>query len=241
MTAAPLLIVKTGSAVAEVAARRGDFEAWLTAGAGLRLSDVDVLDVRGGAPLPPPGAHRAVLVTGSAAMASDHEPWSDRTAEWLGRAVEAGTWVLGVCYGHQLLAMGLGGRVGRNPRGREIGTIEVSMSERAQTDPLLATLPSPLVVQATHVEAVLDEPAGAEILGGNAMDPRQVVRFGERTWGVQFHPEFDADIMGGYIAARRDVLLSEGLDADELLARVRDSDHGRRLLRRFAELGAHSR
>jgi GMP synthase (glutamine-hydrolysing) len=55
---------------------------------------------------------------------------------------------------------------------------------------------------------------------------------------VQFHPEFDADVIRGYLETRREVLLSEGLDADALLAAVRDSAHGRSLLRRFAALAA---
>src|SRR5262245_61079370 len=103
---------------------------------GLAKSDVEVAAVAQGDPLPAPESPAGVVVTGSSAMVSHREPWSELTAEWLARAVELGTPVLGICYGHQLLAHALGGAVGRNPRGREIGTVEVRSLLPGQQDPL---------------------------------------------------------------------------------------------------------
>lgn len=236
MSSKPLLIVKTGSTVPQVAERRGDFEDWMAEGTGLARSQLDVVSVHLGEALPEPGAHPAVLVTGSAAMVTDHEPWSDRTAAWLAAASRTPVAILGICYGHQLLALGRGGRIEVNPRGREIGTVEVERTAAAAEDPLLGALPDPLRVQATHREAVIELPPDAVHLGGNAMDPNQMFRLGDRAWGVQFHPEFDADIIRGYIQARREAIADEGLDPDALAHAATDSDHGRRLLRRFAEL-----
>jgi GMP synthase (glutamine-hydrolysing) len=142
--------------------------------------------------------------------------------------------VLGICYGHQLLAHGLGGEVGRNPRGREIGTVAVEVAD--PRDRLLAGLPTRLTVQVTHRESVLRLPDGAARLAGNPADPHQAFRFGERAWGVQFHPEFDADVMRGYLRARREELIGEGLDPDALLAACVEAPDGERLLARFAEI-----
>ena len=100
--------------------------------------------------------------------------------------------VLGICYGHQLLAEALGGRSGFNPNGREIGTIQVNLTESSQDDPLFGTLGSTLTVHASHRQVVLQPPLGATILGSNSMDPHQVIRFGPRVWGVQFHPEYQS-------------------------------------------------
>ena len=58
--------------------------------------------------------------------------------------------------------------------------------------------------------------------------------WGEHAWGVQFHPEFDADVMRGYLEGRRERILAEGLDADALRAAVADAPAGPRILRRFA-------
>jgi len=231
-----LLIVKTGSTVPELRARRGDFEDWIAAGMGLARDAVDVVAVDQGEQLPAPDAPSGVVVTGSSALVSERLPWSERTAEWLARATLRGTPVLGICYGHQLLAHGLGGTVGRNPRGREIGTVVVRTLEPAQADPLLAVLGPAEPAHTTHVESVIALPAGAVRMAESDLDPVQAFAVGERAWGVQFHPEFDAHAVRAYLTARRDAASAEGLDPDALLAGVRETPSGPRLLRRFAEL-----
>jgi GMP synthase (glutamine-hydrolysing) len=90
--------------------------------------------------------------------------------------------------------------------------------------------------QVSHVESVLELPPGAVRLGGNAADPNHAFRLGPQAWGVQFHPEFDADVIRGYIEGRREILESEGLDPDALGAATLETPAGFRLLRRFAEI-----
>ena len=230
------LIVKTGSTLPELRAQRGDYEAWIAAGMGLARSDVDVVEVASGEPLPAPESPAGVVLTGSSAMVGHRDPWSERTAEWLARAVERDTPVLGICYGHQLLAHALGGEVGRNPRGREIGTVEVRCLAPARSDPLLGVWGDAGPAHVTHLESVLALPAAAVRLAESDLDPVQAFRVGGRAWGVQFHPEFDADTVRAYLAARRERARDEGLDPDALLAAVRESPGGPLLLRRFAEL-----
>jgi len=62
------------------------------------------------------------------------------------------------------------------------------------------------------------------------------VRFADRAWGVQFHPEFDATIMAGYLTERAEQVNAEGLDAQALLAQVKETPEAAALLRRFASL-----
>ena len=232
----PLLIVKTGDTLPEVAARRGDFDLWIREGLALGSLPVETVNVHRGETLPPPSSLAGVVVTGSAAMVSECEAWSERTAHWLGEAVAARTWILGICYGHQLRAHAFGGRVGPNPRGRQIGTVEVEFE--AEGDLLLGALPTSTRVQATHLEVVLDYPEAAVPLARNAMDPHHAFRLGERAWGVQFHPEFDADIMRGYIQGRSQLIAGEGGDPEALEAACQDTPHGRALLGRFGDLVA---
>jgi GMP synthase (glutamine-hydrolysing) len=235
----PVAIVKCGSTEPSVRERRGDFEDWIQVGMGLAAAAAArVVSVAKPIPptdpLPHPGTLAGVVVTGSSAMVSQREDWSERTAGWLIEVLEAGTPLLGICYGHQLLAHALGGRVAPSPRGREIGTITVKLGPAARADALLGALPEQLTVQATHVESVLELPPAARLLGASDADPHHVIAVGECAWGVQFHPEFDADVMRGYLLARADVLAAEGLDSQALLARVRPSPDGTALLRRFA-------
>jgi GMP synthase (glutamine-hydrolysing) len=205
---------------------------------GIAPARARVAAAREDAELPDPGSLAAVVLTGSSAMVSEREAWSERTAEWLRGAVAGGTPVLGICYGHQLLAHALGGRVGRNPRGREIGTVWVEALPAARDDALLGELPVRCPVQVTHVESVLELPPGATLLAASEGDPHQAFAVGPRAWGVQFHPEFDADAIRAYLEARRELIRAEGRDPEALLAGVRESPCGPALLRRFAALAS---
>ncbi len=231
-----MLVVKTGTTLPELRPRRGDYEDWIVERLGLPWERIELVVVYEGETLPDPHEPAGVVVTGSSALVSAREPWSERAAAWLREAVATGTPLLGICYGHQLLAHALGGRVGRNPRGREIGTVALELHAAAREDPLLGGLPAQLKVQATHVESVLELPPGARLLASSATDPHQAFACGERAWGVQFHPEFDAEVVRTYLEVRREEIRGEGIDPESLERAVEESPHGTRLLRRFAEL-----
>jgi GMP synthase (glutamine-hydrolysing) len=144
--------------------------------------------------------------------------------------------VLGICFGHQLLAVALGGRSGPNPCGREIGTVGFALESR--DDVLFRGAPPSFPVSMTHLDTVLELPPGAAALGSTDLDRYAAIRFADRVWGVQFHPEMGADIIGAYVAARRDALRGEGLDPDALLGGGRDTPAAAALLPRFAALAA---
>jgi len=230
----PLVIVKTGSTIPSLTPRYGDFDEWIVRGLGPAVPPVVVWNAA--AAEPPPTSVGAVVVTGSPAMVSDREPWSEATASWLAARVEEGLPTLGICYGHQLLAHALGGQVGANPRGREIGTITVHLKDAADEDPLLGSFGRRLRAQATHVESVIRLPESAVALGFSEGDPHQAFRIGRHAWGLQFHPEFGVEVMRGYVEYRWPVLEAEGLDVDGILAALEESPLADRILRRFARV-----
>lgn len=230
------LIVKTGETLPQVRQSRGDFDDWIAAGMGLERTEVGVVAVYQGEALPDARIPSCVVVTGSASMVTDREDWSERTADWLLEVVEAGTPLLGICYGHQLLADALGGVVADNPNGRQIGTVSLALEPEAAGDPLFSCLAAGEKLHATHVQSVLELPQGARRLASTALDPNHAFAVGEQVYGLQAHPEFDADVMRRYLEGRRDLLAAERLDADALLAEVCDAPGGARLLRRFASL-----
>ncbi len=235
------VVVKTGSTVPALRERRGDFEVWIADGLGCGPADLDVVSVYEGDPLPDVAAGTAVVVTGSPAFVSERDPWSLRTEQWLVPLVEREVPLLGICYGHQLLAQALGGEVGPNPRGRSIGTVEVDLRRAAaREDELLGALPQPAALHVTHIESVLRLPEGAVLLGESPTDPHHAFAVGPRAWGVQFHPEFDADIVRGYATAREDDLRAEGISPEVVTAGIRETPHGRSVLRRFAEIAGEA-
>jgi GMP synthase (glutamine-hydrolysing) len=232
----PLLIVQTGSAAPEVLARYGDFPEWFRRGLGLNPRRMLTVRADVGERLPAPGTVAGAVITGSAVMVPERLDWSERTAAWLRTAVAADLPLLGVCYGHQLLAHALGGTVDYNPRGREIGTAQIECLPAAADDALLGGMPLTFLAHATHLQTVLSPPPGAVVLARSDLDACQVARFAPRAWGVQFHPEFGMREMRGYLHARSEAIDYEGLDVAALLRGVRSCPDARRVLRRFAQL-----
>lgn len=226
------LILETGRPVPSLR-RHGDFTHWIRTAAGLGRHEVEVVPVLEGRQPPDPAPFAGVLVTGSAAMVTHREPWSEATAGWLREAAHGGLPMLGICYGHQLIAHALGGTVADNPRGREMGTVAVELHDSAREDPLFRGLPSRFPAQATHLQTVLAPPEGAVVLARSALDDCQAYRWREHAWGLQFHPEFSTIHMHGYVAARREALQREGHCHRGIAAAIRPAPLARRVLQRF--------
>ena len=230
------LLLQVGHTFPEIASVRGDYDRWFQEGLGYRAGELEVARVFDGTPVPSRFDYDGVVVTGSWSMVTDREPWSEASADYLREAVARSLPLLGVCYGHQLLAHALGGLVGYNPTGRHAGTALVQLTPAARQDELFSPFDGPLVMQVSHSQAVLDLPAEAVLLGRCERDPHHAFRVGKCAWGVQFHPEFDADIARQYIQMRHATIAAEGIDPDALLAQVQDSAHGHQLLQRFRSL-----
>ncbi|HTU61672.1 MAG TPA: glutamine amidotransferase [Polyangiales bacterium] len=231
-----VLLLQVGHTFDEIAAVRGDYDRWFRDGLGVSEDELEVLRVYDGAPLPAQFNYDGIVVTGSWSMVTDREPWSEATAEYLRAAAELERPILGVCYGHQLLAHAFGGLVGYNPVGRNVGTARVDLTDAAASDPLFQDFKTSLHVHVSHSQRVIDLPAEAVLLGTCDRDPHHAFRIGPSAWGVQFHPEFSAPIAREYIRIRYETILAEGLDADALLATVSDSADGEKLLKRFRAL-----
>jgi len=224
-----IAVVVTGEPIDGVRQRRGSWPTLMRQALGETSLTIEELDARTGA-LGDLRGFDGVIVTGSASSVTERAPWILDVERRLAECVAADVFVLGVCFGHQLLAQALGGDVQRNPRGREIGTVELTLSG---DDPLLGSAPGPYLVNMTHVDSVRSLPKGATVLGRTEVDPYAAVRFGRRAWGVQFHPEIDADVMAAYVQGRADVLALEGLDSARILLEVRETPASRAVLGRF--------
>ncbi|KAF1712402.1 GMP synthase [Pseudoxanthomonas kalamensis DSM 18571] len=239
---APFLILETGQPVAPMR-RYGRFPHWIRVAAGLEPDEAVVANVESGDPLPRREGFAGAIVTGSAAFVTDKADWSERSADWLRDAVHNGLPVLGICYGHQLLAHALGGEVADNPAGRESGTVHIDLHPPAQQDPLFSALPLRFLAHATHVQTVARPPEGATVLARSAQDGCHAFRWRDHAWGVQFHPEFATHHMRGYVQARAEHLRREGQCPQTIARNVTAAPQARKLLRRFVRhaRGLHGR
>ena len=237
-----ILLLKAGEAAAPIRLAAGDYDAWFARALGREGLRFTVVRTSLGE-RPPRRAREfdAVMMTGSPLSATLPSEWMRRAANYLVEAGEQQVPVLGVCFGLQLLALGLGGQVVRNPRGREIGTVEVQLSPEGRRDPLFQGLPRSVAVQTTHEDIVPSAPEGSTVLASNACCEVQALRVGRYLRAVQFHPELDAAAMGAVVSARAGALANEaeargerGTDAvPTLFAGLRHTPAGPLILRNF--------
>ncbi len=231
-----LIVLRAGDAIPSVALRRGEFFRWIKEAIGEawkgQWTEVDLRDP--GVALPDPGAAAGYIVTGSSASVTEQAAWMLRAQGWLREATALDKPILGICFGHQLLAEALGGRVVKNPRGREIGTVKVTLDDGAERDAIFSELPRAFHANATHVDTVAELPKHAERLATTALDQNAAFRV-RRAYGVQFHPEIDGDLMRGYLHARRDAIVEEGLPHADMVSSAIDAPHAITLMQTFAK------
>ena len=226
-----IAVLITGDPVPKVLESRGDFEGiFRELLEGTFDGEVVGYDIRAGEFPPLHDELTALIITGSAANVPDQEPWMVVAQEWLRVVVPTGVPTFGVCFGHQLLAEALGGEVQLNPRGREMSTVEV---ERSGESLIFDGVDERFQANACHVDTVVALPEGAEALAISSRDDHQCIRFSDTCYGVQFHPEFDSEVMKGYVEARAELIVAEGLDPDAMLARASDTPMSGQVLRNF--------
>lgn len=168
------------------------------------LAEFDVTDGE----LPVSFDYDGVVITGSRSSVYWDEPWIDELVAWTTDAVEAGLPVLGVCFGHQVVAEALGGRV-EAMDGYEIGYREVTHSGDSR---LFEGVDETFTVFTTHQDRVVELPPGARPIAENDYG-NHGFEIGD-VFTVQFHPEYD-------VATAEEVASGKPLD-DEKMARVMD-------------------
>jgi len=228
-----LCIVVAGDPVPRTVDRIGGFPDLIRRATGAVWSGPwQTVDARRGEQPPELARVAGLIVTGSASSVTSREPWMLATERYLAQAVSQSVPVLGICFGHQLLGQALGGLVSANPLGREMGTVEL---ELLADDPLLDHAERPYLANMSHRDSVVELPAGARVLARTEREPHAAIRFADSAWGVQFHPEFDREVMTDYIETRFEMLLDEGQDAERIRNSARDTPGGGSVLKRFVE------
>ncbi|MBD8869915.1 type 1 glutamine amidotransferase [Nocardioides donggukensis] len=172
--------------------------------------------------LPDLAPYDALLVLGGSMGAND-----DREVSWLGplrqlvrEAVAAEVPTLGVCLGHQVVAAALGGQVRANPRGQQVGLLDVGWLPEAADDELVGGIVPPRRGLHWNSDIVTELPAGAVLLARTPEHEPQVVRYAARAWGIQMHPEVDRALVQSWADGDRDDHLERGIDQDGELARL---------------------
>jgi GMP synthase-like glutamine amidotransferase len=194
-----LAILETGRPPGDLAGRFGDYPAMFAHLLGPEF-EIENFDVQAGQ-LPNPAARDAVLITGSPAGMYDPLPWIEPLQAFVRAAKDSR--MVGVCFGHQVMAEALGGHVEKSDKGWGAGLqhYAIDVHERWMDDAAEVAVP------ASHQDQIVIQPPNTEIVAASAFTPYAALAWTDRpAISFQFHPEFAPAFAKALIQQRFDVV-----------------------------------
>ena len=177
---------------------------------GARIAP-DFVPVLEGAPLPDPDGLDAVLITGSPAGVYDPLPWMDPLRNFIRRAHERGTKMVGICFGHQIIADALGGDVRKSEKGWGLGR---HVYEVLPDHPHFVPGVDKLAIACSHQDQVIMPPPMAKVILRSAFAPNAGLSYaGGNILSFQPHPEFEDDYSKALIDLRRGKVSEDVIEA----------------------------
>ncbi|TAL61780.1 MAG: GMP synthase [Legionella sp.] len=159
----------------------------------------------------------AYLITGSRHGVNDGFPWITQLEEFVRQLHAAGKKVIGICFGHQLIAKALGGKVIKSPNGWGVG---ISQNQVKAQKEWMTPLLEQFNLLVSHQDQVVELPKGAEILAGSDFCPNYLMQVGNNLLSVQGHPEFTKAYSEALMVSREDTIgekeFIEGMKSLEL-------------------------
>ena len=205
-------ILETGVPPTDLAARFGRYDAMVARMLGEGFA-TRTYDIRAGELPERPEDHPAYVITGSSAGVYDGLPWIAPLQDFI-RAARGRTRMVGLCFGHQVMAEALGGRVEKSDRGWGLG---LHAYEVARAEPWMDGA-GRIAVAASHQDQVVEPPPGATVLASSAFTPHAALLYaGGDAVSFQFHPEFERGMAEALVELRRP-RLPDPAEADRMLA-----------------------
>jgi GMP synthase-like glutamine amidotransferase len=160
---------------------------------------IDLYDVRAGRLPEALAPDTALLITGSSSGVYDPEDWIGALAAFL-RAEAGARPIVGICFGHQILAEAMGGKARKSDKGWGIGLHGYEVTRRASYMDDVAGFSLPV----SHQDQVTELGERARVLAGNAFTPFGMVDYpGLRAMSLQAHPEFEPEFARALVESRR--------------------------------------
>ncbi|PWJ18186.1 type 1 glutamine amidotransferase [Jannaschia seohaensis] len=185
-------ILMAGHAPDPVRRDKGDFDAMFTRLLGGRGFDFDVYDVENMQFPSGPDAADGWLVSGSRHAAYEDHAFIPPLEQFIRDVIAAGVPLVGICFGHQIIAQALGGRVEKFGGGWALGRRTYRLEDGGE-----------IALSAWHQDQVVALPEGATRLASNGFCENAILAYGDRAFTVQAHPEFSGEIISAYVEARR--------------------------------------
>jgi GMP synthase-like glutamine amidotransferase len=158
-------------------------------------------DVRNGQLPEPLGRHDAYLITGSASGVYDGDPWIEQLKTFL-REASGRKPVVGICFGHQVMAEAYGGRVTKSPKGWGAGLHRYEVQRHAEW--MNGDYGPSLSIPVSHQDQIIELPKDATVVAASEFTPYAVLEYPQRrAISFQGHPEFSPEYATALIDLRR--------------------------------------
>jgi GMP synthase-like glutamine amidotransferase len=198
-----LTIIQTGEVPAPLRSQFGPYRRMFETmfdGTGQGFS-YEMVAVSDGEPFPEPAKLEGIVITGSAAGVYDDLPWLDPLRAFIRNAYDRRTPMLGVCFGHQIMADALGGDVRKSEKGWGLGRHTYGVTRRPD---FMAKAPARLAVACSHQDQVIVPPADADVILASDFTPNAGLAYRNGTaLSFQPHPEFADDYTVALAELRR--------------------------------------
>ena len=156
----------------------------------------------------------AFILTGSKYSVYDNSPWIKKLKKYVKKLINDNNYILGICFGHQILAHCLGAEVKKNILGWELGSYKINLSEKGLQSKLFNGFSPEEIVYESHQDTVLNLPSNLDVLAFSEKS-NQSFSYNDKIYGVQFHPEFSKEVTRKLMDLRIDSGVS--VDSDILL------------------------
>ena len=171
----------------------------------------------------------AFIITGSKYSVYENIPWIDSLKRIINKIIESKKPILGICFGHQLLATCLGGNVEKNIHGWELGSYKISLTTEGQSSPLFDNFQNNDIAYESHQDVVSSLPLDAVELAYTNKGNQSFCVDGF-LYGVQFHPEFSYDVTRRLM----DLRVKRGVEIDDKNLII--SKNGKNILNNFIDI-----
>jgi len=171
----------------------------------------------------------AFILTGSKYSVYDKSPWIEALKKHVKKLIDENNYILGICFGHQILAHCLGAEVKKNILGWELGSYKINLSKKGLQSKLFNGFSSEEVVYESHQDTVLNLPPNLDVLASSKKS-NQSFSYNDKIYGVQFHPEFSKEVTRKLMDLRIGTGVS--VDSDVLL----DSEKSSLVLNNFLNI-----
>lgn len=222
-----LTIIETGLAPAAIRDRFPSYpemfaRMFASVDAGIACETVSLVK---GEALPDPASLEAVLYTGSPAGVYDDEPWIAPLMDFIRAGAEVKRPQAGICFGHQIMAEALGGKVIKSDKGWGVGAHTYHLTSLPGWQG--GEAPAQMRVGVSHQDQVVIKPAVADVIAqSNFTEFAGLAYAGFPAISFQCHPEFEPDFLAALYTSRRGQSLSEDL-ADAAVASLKEESDRR--------------